>query len=239
MKSTRRRDLFGGALFSAGLLSMTAAPALANELIWDPDTTHTNRASVGLNGPAVMPKYVNHYYAFDSATAQNSPIGSMSGSYVGLDSGAVYSSLSILSTGIKGDTHGTALAYINYAGTSYGNVYANVGGFVYMRLFYQPLKDIQLRVSWDNFNGSTDLFIGDSTYSDPPLFNISTYSGEVGELFVTLEAGKSYELYALAVTRVFSTQERHAQFEFTIVPAPGALALLGVAGLIGKRRRRE
>ena len=51
--------------------------------------------------------------------------------------------------------------------------------------------------------------------------------------------GAPLDPVGLAESANYSPAYFNANFQFSVVPAPGAVALLGVAGLIGARRRRD
>jgi MYXO-CTERM domain-containing protein len=99
-----------------------------------------------------------------------------------------------------------------------------------------------------NWSGSTNLLLGKyngGTYNDQNSWSSpitpatgwtvgywgSSNGSSIGTLTTTLSAGTYW------LSNTLSNQQG-ASFSFTVVPAPGALALLGVAGIVGARRRR-
>ena len=97
----------------------------------------------------------------------------------------------------------------------------------------------EITLSW---SGSYNLLLGKYTGTgwsspisasgwSPAVFGGSSNASAVGNLTTTLSAGTYWLNNNL-------NNVQGASFSFTVVPAPGALALLGVAGIVGARRRR-
>lgn len=111
-----------------------------------------------------------------------------------------------------------------------------------------------LNIGADSFPGSFDALsriqlyqvseMGDSLIFEQAVSAVG--SSSIGEL-LSLDAGQDYRLEVLAevssefdgtIADLHSFQAEY-DLNFAVIPAPSALALLGMAGLLGMRRRRN
>lgn len=116
-------------------------------------------------------------------------------------------------------------------------------GFAYIVQFFQVTEDAQILIEWDfsstdNFV-SADLFLdeGDSFSS---IFELDNNGDNVGSALVDVEAGVDYGI-DFGLIRGFGPFLLDTELKYinvTLIPAPGAVGLLAVAGLAASRRRR-
>ena len=84
------------------------------------------------------------------------------------------------------------------------------------------------------FDTATEIHISSSFWDDGPGLLDLTITGDGT---YTVDAGETFH-FELSLITYQAMYEGHVDVSFAEVPAPGALALLGLAGISTRRRRR-
>jgi len=210
------KTLFGGALACAGLT------ANAQQFIYSATDTSGAYSSFAYS------------YAYGGTTDisydsgnLNTASGAYSAYFGGLDTST---SQTATSMNVQGTWDGTGIAAYGYGGNL-------------LQQFFTVSQDAQLLISWD-FSG-TDLFAQALVLEDPGLGSIFTLDGLAGDpaagsTTIDVVAGQQYGLVMGLNAGFFPFYfDTATQFiNVQLVPAPGAVALFGGAGLLAARRRR-
>jgi len=118
-------------------------------------------------------------------------------------------------------------------------------GSSYILQFFQVSADAQLLIEWDF--SATDNLVSADVFVDAPggasLFSLDPSGDAVGSAIVNVEAGVAYGIDFGLIRGfgpfLFDTNEKF--IEVTLVPGPGVVGVLALAGLLGggaSRRRR-
>ena len=212
--------LFGGALFAAGLAAHTAS---------------AQTFPFGVNFGGAYPTSVASGYAYSGG-------GYAYGSFVSFNPAAA--------TGSYALNYGTVSTFAS-VGASQMYAEANSGGaadFAQAQAYAYLVvgASIDVLIEWD-FSGE-DAFLG-PFFSDISVVNWSAGGTSVfavdpsfdplapasGSIVLTLAAGTNYSI--LLETNA-TDAGGSAWARATVIPAPGALALVGMGGLVAARRRR-
>ena len=103
---------------------------------------------------------------------------------------------------------------------------------------FTAMQDLSVTLSGDvDALSAMILFTNDANQSNPLYFRMPGDPESWSSGPINLVAGQSYTL-AMNPGGALGSTESGTILDFAVVPAPGALALLGVAGLVGARRRR-
>ena len=109
--------------------------------------------------------------------------------------------------------------------------------------YFTVAEDWEVTLSWDMTDQFSGFGLGGgmALLENGTIINSVTGDGVTGSLNVTLLAGASYQLTmnAAIVGSAFGATGGTTWVHMEKVPAPGALALLGLAGVAGARRRRR
>lgn len=178
------------------------------------------------------------------ASAANAAF-SFSTAYVKLQAGAVYATAydtSVLGSGISAVGANSLLALSAFSsngftlsaasdGSEVWSVYGSTYGFT-----VDEATTVVLSGNIDAASGS--VYLVDNNTSTA-IFLRGAGSGAWSSGEITLAAGGSYTIGVNGpFTFANGGTETGVVLDFAVVPAPGAAALLGLAGLIGSRRRR-
>lgn len=225
MKTNTKMCLFGGALMTAGLTAQAQTFIYA-----DADTTATygsfaSSYAYGVGGtadnayrPATLDTYASGYsYALGTTTMSTSQTATSMRTEGSWDGGG-------------------------YVGYGYGT---NI-----MQQWFQTSADGALRIDWDV--SGTDGYasalvledVSGNTLSRISPFALGTATS--GTRYISVDAGVDYGIL-FGLQDIFITgagpfifNSTDAQFiNVTLIPAPGAAALLGLGGLVATRRRRS
>ena len=217
-----KKYLFGGALMAAG---MVANAQTFNYQDTSSDGSYNSFASVQAYGGAL------------SQAVAPAPLNTSSTGTTGLTGTTTVSTFQNPSAfGINGVWQG---------GGSLGYGYG--GGLI--QQFFTVSQNAVLRIDWDVTG--TDAYIGSIVFEDvvagAVLFELSPLDGIgglSGSVDIPVSAGTEYGAI-LALQDIFATNFApfyfNGQTQFitaTLIPAPGAAGLLGLAGLAAVRRRR-
>jgi MYXO-CTERM domain-containing protein len=211
--------LFGGALFAAGLAAHTAS---------------AQTFPFGVNFGGAYPTSIANGYAYSGG-------GYAYGSFVSFNPAAATGSYSL--------NYGTASTFASvgdsqmYAGAGTGAAldFAQAQAYAYLVVN----QTIDVLIEWD-FSGEDDTL--DPFFSDIQVVDWSAGgtiifavdpSGNpldpfAGSVVLTLNAGTNYSILLESV----ATDGGNSWARATVIPAPGALALVGMGGLVAARRRR-
>ena len=173
------------------------------------------------------------------------------------DTGMLYSvGLGAYSGSLPGVSGATSISFSAVTGSGYSVAVSGstASGYVNVIRLFTVTDTQQITISWtgrtsaatiglangpDALNGwgtvaaLTAQGWGAATQSNVPGGSqINSNAAGTFSYTVTLGAGNYY------VANTVSLVDAGASMSFTVVPAPGALALLGVAGVVGSRRRR-
>ena len=211
---TSTKALFGGALMAAGL---TANAQTFTYFAGDTSGAYQAFAYSQANGGALDLTYdVGNFNT--TSTGYSAYFGTTT----------VSTSQTATSFGASGSWAGDGILGYGY-GASLNQV------------FFTVTSDTQLLVEW-NF-ADTDLFVSGFILTDPGfgvVFDVFDTGLLSGTALVDVFAGTRYGANAAMAAGFgpyfFSTEEQF--INISIVPAPGAAALLGAAGLVATRRRR-
>ena len=103
---------------------------------------------------------------------------------------------------------------------------------------FTATQDLSVTLSGDvDALSAMILFTNDANPSNPLYFRVPGDPESWSSGAINLVAGQSYTL-AINPGSALGSTESGTILDFAVVPAPGALALLGVAGVVGGRRRR-
>lgn len=103
---------------------------------------------------------------------------------------------------------------------------------------FTATQDLSVTLSGDvDALSAMILFTNDANQSNPLYFRMPGDPESWSSGAINLVAGQSYTL-AINPGGALGSTESGTILDFAVVPAPGALALLGVAGIVGSRRRR-
>ena len=160
--------------------------------------------------------------------------------------------LFIVATTVNPATGGASSIVQGYH--TFGTTGTNIGGTWYVDVSSGPSQrvgwDYELTANWDPFDpesffpeysqGYLYIYIKEAGTTTPiSAVNVKDVNGN--DIAFNVEAGSgpgtiaiTFDLFGLINT----TGSHIMSVQWNQVPAPGALALLGVAGLVGKRRRR-
>ena len=210
------KALFGGALMAAGMT------AQAQNFIYSAnDTTNTNRS-----------------FAYSAAFGGGFDISYASGALNTYTSAVTSNYGATFAWTTQSATHMGAYGRWNGGGSS-GFGY---GGNLILQ-FFQVSQNAQLLIEWD-FSG-TDNYASAIVLTDPTsdvVFELDGLGGDPssGTALVNVSAGTDYGiLFGLNNGSLPFFYNTDTQFiTVTLVPAPGAAALLGMGGLLAARRRR-
>jgi MYXO-CTERM domain-containing protein len=121
------------------------------------------------------------------------------------------------------------------SGASDGNAAWSVFKFEFR---FTAMQNLSVTLSGDvDALSAMILFTNDASPSSPLLFRMPGAEEVWSSGVINLVAGQSYTL-AINPGSALASTETGTILDFAVVPAPGAMALLGVAGLVGSRRRR-
>lgn len=201
----------------------TTATCAVGAMLFGGTLGEAHAGVVGLTGPGYSSAYFNagNWSTYDFASASGAPI-----------SGAV--SLNSLTLGSVNCSQFTSNGFslsANYApGTNYTLTvvqYFVVDSDVSYSLVGETLNDDLVQIELYNADG----WAGTITPDDVGAFNLTG----------TLAAATNGQYYRFEYYTNRSAQGQNSDtlfdLSFTSVPAPGAIALLGLAGLAGRRRR--
>lgn len=165
-----------------------------------------------------------------------------SGNYTGAYFGG-FSGFSINGFYNNTSTSGASIAIAEGTATSFLAYGFDGGTGLAYAIHFNPIAfgvdaDTAVQVSWDftGDEGPGGAYI-DSYFSiDGPGGNLAAadLNTPVGSTTINLVAGETYTILGTALAAGGGTS-----FFSMVIPAPGAIALLGMAGLVGRRRRRE
>jgi hypothetical protein len=216
MKNSMKACLFGGTLLAAGI-------ANAQEFI-----------IAGTDTTGAYPTFaVSQGYGGSSQVAYGP--GSLNTSSVGTTGLTGTTSMSTIQTSTLLRAEGS---WDGAGSLGYGY------GLARFQVFFQVSQNADLVISWDVT--ATDAYASSIVLEDvsgATLFVFDGLSGDPlsGTATISLQAGVDY-VYLGGLVRsgfgpfIFGQGTKFVQAE--LIPAPGAFALLGLAGLAGSRRRR-
>lgn len=120
------------------------------------------------------------------------------------------------------------------------NSVTTVTGTIGAGLFYMPSNKFWAGVTFDNNTGATGATLAQMNNLGQGIFTPPTVGSSADQAFQTSAAGSFFTTSNPAGTLFNFGGNPAANFgwEFSTIPAPGASALLGLAGLVGLRRRR-
>ena len=214
--------LFGGALLTAGMTANAQQFIINTTDSTGAYPTFAQSAAEGDPAP-----YGDYVYA-------PSPLNTSSTAYTAANGTSTFST---------SETSNTLRAEASWDGTgSAGYGY----GFNNIQAFFQVSQDADLVLSWDV--SGTDGFVSAFVIEDvsgATLLDVDPLGGDAlsGSETVSLTAGTDYAFIGGMTNSGFGpfiTTANETQFiQAQLVPAPGAMGLLGVAGLAATRRRRS
>ncbi len=229
--SLTKTCLFGGALVAAGLqVTEASAQSFLN--------------TGGVVGGAV---------AYDYA----------SGDYQSASTGGFNTSLSASGSVALADRTGASWSWDAGAGRwDIAVTKATVDAYAYASLasIFNVASNLQLEISWDFRNADmTDTFTSefawflfesdDASFTEDELIDAfdpdspslglpSSNSSLFGTTTIQLDASKTYQLAIDLFTTVGTAGGQDGFISARVVPTPGAIVVLGTAGLLASRRRR-
>jgi len=213
-----------GALTLAGLAQATPFQGFTIESMGDMGYGQTYRMYVNLDaGTRIDAVFGNSIGALSIGTADG--MSFYQNALGGPTSTSINSAFFPLAPSLEWDSYVTV-----------GALYANGYPFAENKL-------LDIGIDWTNFNGGGELATDNGSWFVTPVDpQGGEYEGKVliGQFTVVGGTGDGYA----DLTGQVSLQGKDAdgntwqELGVTWVPAPGALALLGVAGLAGRRRRR-
>ena len=207
---TTTKTLFGGALLTAGM-SMASAQSF------------TLPGNIPPYADTILQAYVYDFYT----------IGTVGGYVNNSGFGSSYSQ----STAYGSATASITANTLNAQSDGSGNTDYLGGAFAQAYGYLGVTQDAALNVSWDftgegGFGPLGNITITDFTNGGVVVFETDAFSA--GSDSVQLLAGINYGINLTAT----SSQGTSAFASAILVPAPGAMGLLGAAGLVAGRRRR-
>jgi len=109
-----------------------------------------------------------------------------------------------------------------------------------MQQFFQVSANADLIIEWD-YSGTNGFPARAFVLQDPTLdvlFEVGGLAGgpTSGSVTISLTAGTDYAVVMWMGNTFFETENQF--ISMTLVPAPGAIAVLGLGGLVATRRRR-
>ncbi len=223
MKSMSRKALFGGALFVAGIVSKVDA-----QWMLSPDHASENYTRVYAFSYAYSaPDWFFHDETNYGSGSTNIAFGSYNDPYIGGYAGASLSN-SHLSAFLD-----TTLGWSGQPQYSYAQVVSQA--------YITVPGDTSIELSWDltgyGQGVAHALFdVHDVTANEQLLPYGHQYIGTAGALSIDILEGHLYKLKIKIIGT--SPQELWASITKAPIPAPGSLALLGIAALGVRRRRR-
>lgn len=226
-KSPAAVALFGGALFAAGVAHAQELEFASNGGGYFASTYTT---AIGYDG---LTNYVYEQNISYSPSEIAAPVFAADGGWTG---GASITA--------------TQMTAVAYAGSTALGDYANARGIAYA--YVQQSADTQVRFDWDFSN---EIPGEDPYFSFIQVFDFTNgvlaFSVDVtgdpasafaGSAVITLEAGVGYGITLSSDifedAALGTAANGVATASLTVIPAPGAAGLLGVAGLVAARRRR-
>ena len=210
--NTTTKTLFGGALLTAGI-----GMAQAQEF--------TLPGNIPPYADTIVQAYVYDFYAIGPYAAGGYNINGGFGDSYSYSNAYGSGSASIDSNSLRADSNG-------FGNTDYlGGAFAQAYGYV------SVTQDGQLNMAWDftgegGFGPLGNITVIDWTNGGVVVFETDAFTA--GSDSITLFAGINYGIDVTAT----SSQGTSAFASAVLVPAPGAMGLLGAAGLVAARRRR-
>ncbi len=225
----RKRELFGGVIWSAGFAATAAVPAIviADNPTFEFAPEHSNYIGAGI-------KIIDHFYFDYEVSLPGMPAGSVSYSYTDVYGATLTAYATLTESLMRVEASGAALyewwgplKYVEFA-----------GGTALINAWLAPTTDTTIRIKWNNI-GTQDIVVPTvvirDAATDDVLLDITGV--ESGNMTFVLEAGEIYRIRLRCYTDV-DDFDGHSWAQIVIVPAPGACLLLGSAVLLGRRRRR-
>jgi len=221
MKNSTKVGLFGGALMTAGLTAQAQTFVYA-----DTDTTG-GYASFATSAAA---------YGYVDTVSRPASLDTFSYGY-GAYFGGTTLSTSQTSTEMRAEG-----SWDGYGVLGYGY------GYAVMQQFFQVSSDATLKIEWDV--SGTDGYAGSIVFEDPSgttLFSWDGYYGPAaGTAYLAVSAGVDYgvifglqDIFVTGFGPYIFTDTATQFVSVSVIPTPGAAAVLGLGGLMAVRRRRR
>jgi hypothetical protein len=214
MQGTKgKRSLFGGALRGAGLAAATFTCSASAEFV--PNTTYGSSSS--------------HIFGWDESFA---PIFDQN------SGGAFAPTLNYTGNGLEVDTYASASVFgVSANVTEPGNWSLT---WVQMTQYFTVDSAKEMLVEWDLTGWNGYINSGFQVYEEGSGFIFDAFANDApGSTTIALTPGVIYVVQIALVGVGGDGGDGYGFVRFTNVPAPGALAMLGVGVLQSKRRRRR